>query len=174
MPISSKVSDTLELIGTQQMEKIHMLIIALLVILFLGQVIYQETFVDASDNSGTTIQLSLTDLLSLIGASSQSQQPATQPPVIITQPTGAGSSGGIDSQFYASLKDSITSDVRQAVNDQLLQSGGGLLGQTVLNDDCIDSVANQQGADWMRYIPGKNPADYVRKDSIPCYGCNLK
>ena len=161
------------------MEKIQWLLIGLLVILFIGQVFYQETFVDISDNSGAYIQLSLSDLLSLVGTSQAAQAPAQAPPVIITQPSGAGSTGGIDSQFYSSLKDSITSEVKQAVSDQLLQSGtsaagGGLLGQTVLTDDCIDSVANQQGSDWMRYIPGKNPNDYVRKDSIPCYGCSLK
>jgi hypothetical protein len=167
------------------MEKWTFALIGLLLVLFLAPILYRETFVDASDNSGSTITLSLTDLLSLFG-STQAQQAAQQTqqqPIIITQPSsygGGGASGvqsSLDTQFYSSLKDSIISDVRQSVKDELLNAGpggGGLLGQTVLKDDCIDSMAEQQGADFMRYIPGKNPADYVRKDSIPCYGCSLK
>lgn len=150
--------------------------------LFIAPIIYQEAFVDASDNSGAYIKLSLTDLMSLFG-STQAQmntRQTQQQPIIITQPSsGTSNSQGVDSQFYSSLKDSIISDVRQSVHDELLNAsssggGGGLLGQTVMNDSCIDSMAEQQGADFMRYIPGKNPADYVRKDSIPCYGCSLK
>lgn len=169
------------------MEKWTFALIGLLAVLFLGPIIYQESFVDASDNSGAYIKLSLTDLMSLFG-STQAQTAARQTqqqPIIITQPSvsaGGGASGvqsSLDTQFYSSLKDSIISDVRQSVHDELLNAsssglGGGLLGQTVLRDDCIDSMAQQQGADFMRYIPGKNPADYVRKDSIPCYGCSLK
>jgi hypothetical protein len=165
------------------MEKWTIALIGLLAVLFLAPIIYQETFVDASDNSGTTIRLSLSDLMSLIGGSTGQQQPTQQPPIIITQPSAGGSAAGtqssLDTQFYSSLRDSIVSDVRQSVHDELLNAGssgagGGLLGQTVIRDDCIDSMAQQQGADFMRYIPGKNPADYVRKDSIPCYGCSLK
>jgi hypothetical protein len=170
------------------MEKWTFALIGLLAVLFLGPIIYQETFVDASDNSGAYIKLSLTDLMSLVG-STQAQQASRQTqqqPIIITQPSsyGGGASGvqnSLDTQFYSSLKDSIVSDVRQSVHDELLNASssgtgasGGLLGQTVLNDSCIDSMAEQQGSDFMRYIPGKNPADYVRKDSIPCYGCSLK
>ena len=43
----------------------------------------------------------------------------------------------------------------------------------IITDSCIDSIADSQGADFIRYIPGKNPDDYIRKDSIPCYGCSL-
>ena len=167
------------------MEKWTIALIGLLLTLFLAPILYRESFVDASDNSGSTITLSLTDLLSLFG-STQTQQAARQTqqqPIIITQPSAGGGASGVqsnlDSQFYSSLKDSIISDVRQSVHDELLNAsssgpGGGLLGQTVIKDDCIDTMAEQQGADFMRYIPGKNPADYIRKDSIPCYGCSLK
>ena len=158
-------------------------------VLFLAPIVYQESFVDASDNSGAYIKLSLTDLMSLFG-STQAQQASRQTqqqPIIITQPSSYGGGGGaagtqssLDTQFYSSLKDSIVSDVRQSIHDELLNAStgpaaaGGLLGQTVISDSCIDSMSEQQGADFMRYIPGKNPADYVRKDSIPCYGCSLK
>lgn len=164
------------------MEKWTITLIALLSILFIAPIVYKETFVDISDNSGAYIKLSLTDLMSLFG-STQAQmnsRQTQQQPIIITQPSsGTSNSQGVDSQFYSSLKDSIVSDVRQTISDELLNasdrpSSGGLLGQTVIRDECIDSMAEQQGSDFMRYIPGKNPADYVRKDSIPCYGCSLK
>jgi hypothetical protein len=165
------------------MEKWTIPLIGLLAVLFIAPIVYQESFVDASDNSGAYIKLSLTDLMSLFG-STQTQQASRQTqqqPIIITQPSNTTSAAPntLDSQFYSSLKDSIISDVRQSVHDELLNAGasgqgGGLLGQTVMNDSCIDSMSEQQGADFMRYIPGKNPADYVRKDSIPCYGCSLK
>jgi hypothetical protein len=72
--------------------------------------------------------------------------------------------------YYSAFKTEILQEVRQSVRDELQKKQEG----SVMSDSCIDSVANQQGTDWMRYIPGKNPADYIRKDSIPCYGCNLK
>ena len=80
--------------------------------------------------------------------------------------------------------ETLIKDVKDVVREELLQGGaaqaaalgapyGGVGEDTVLTDSCIDSFSSQQGADFMRYIPGKNPADYVRKDSIPCYGCSL-
>jgi hypothetical protein len=43
----------------------------------------------------------------------------------------------------------------------------------IMTDSCIDGIIDDQSADFMRYIPGKNPDDYIRKDSIPCYGCSV-
>jgi hypothetical protein len=154
-------------------------LIALLAILFIGPVIWRETFVDISDNSGTVINLSLTDLMSLFGTT-QAQQAARQtqqqPIIIQSAPApaaaAAGTQSSLDSQFYSSLKDSILTDVRQTIADELPRPRRPR--PTVIRDTCIDSMAAEQGADFMRYIPGKNPADYIRKDSIPCYGCSLK
>jgi hypothetical protein len=42
-----------------------------------------------------------------------------------------------------------------------------------IKDSCLDSIVKDQGKEWLRYIPGKNPDDYIRKDSIPCWGCSL-
>jgi hypothetical protein len=78
---------------------------------------------------------------------------------------------------YNHMRSSLISDVKQTVRDELLN--GSLYGSgpnssaTVLYDDCLDSFSAQQGASFMKYIPGKNPADYIRKDSIPCYGCSV-
>jgi len=152
--------------------------IALLVILFLGQVIMTESFYDASgvDGSGN-ITLSLSDLLSLIGAG-------------ITQTPAPKDTVDLDSKRtnYALLNE-IRYDVKDAVRSELLNaglsgrrsSGSSARGsydtaygsQELVDDSCIDSLSAQQGSDFMRYVPGKNPDDYIRKDSIPCYGCSI-
>jgi len=75
----------------------------------------------------------------------------------ITGPYGAP----IDPQFLASLKSEIMNDVRDSLSPS-----------NVMTDSCIDNLLNDQGADFLRYI-GKNPAAYIRKDSIPCYGCSV-
>jgi hypothetical protein len=155
-------------------------IIALLVlvaVLFVGQIVYNETFVDASDNSGSVIQLTLSDLMSLLGtqsSASTSTSTPSQQPIIIQPPS-------YDTQF-SSLKDAILSDVKQTVQDEIVSgslrglaagSAGGGVCADVMDDSCIESMANLQGSEFMKYIPGKNPADYIRKDSVPCYGCSL-
>jgi hypothetical protein len=139
---------------SNQMERITFLLVALLCILFFGPLLMTESFVDAS---GDYVTVSLKDLFTLLGRKPEQVKGETQAPA------------GSDTEMYGKLKDSIVSDVRSTVREQLQAKSEG----NVLNDSCIDSVANQQGTEWMRYIPGKNPADYIRKDSIPCYACNI-
>ena len=133
----------------------------------------REQFSNVSDSSGSRITLSLTDLLSLIGTSTPST--TTTPsatPIVINQ------GGGGDYSYYNKMKKAILGDVRQTVRDELLNgslssiNSSGCNGDTI-TDSCIDSFSDQQGADFMRFIPGKNPADYIRKDSVPCYGCSV-
>jgi len=99
-------------------------------------------------------------LIKLIKNTAHTTPPAT--PTNTTGPYGAP----IDAQFMDSLRADIKSDITQAIRDSLSSPN-------VMTDSCIDSVSDSQGADFMRYIPGKNPADYIRKDSIPCYGCSV-
>jgi hypothetical protein len=97
------------------------------------------------------------------------------------------------SNFYSSIKGPLITDVKKTVQDELLSSAqsAGMLAYaggtssagsgsdatsncaSVMTDGQIDNFAQQQGNDWLRYVPGKNPNDYIRKDSIPCYGCSL-
>lgn len=153
------------------MDKVSLALIALLAILLLSQVWRSENFTDASDNSGATVTVSLADLIALIGAgTARPAAPAAQAPIILSHAPAPG----LDSQFVSDLKASIQGDVKQAVRDELLSGSLASSGTAdVLTDGCIDSLSAQQGSDWMRYVPGKNPADYVRKDSVPCYGCSL-
>ncbi len=138
------------------MERHTFLFLGLLCILFFGPLLMTESFVDAS---GQYVTVSLKDLFALIGQGKVSKDVQAQMPV----PKGS------DVDMYTKVKDSIVSDVRDTVRSQLQAKSEG----NVLTDSCIDSVANQQGTEWMRYIPGKNPADYIRKDSIPCYACTI-
>ncbi len=134
-----------------------------------------ESFADASGNQ---ITMSLSDLFTLIGGSSSLKNtPAAKSlydSTIPSTPSTTSSQSSLDSQFYSGLKDTILTDVRQTVRDTLQKSGGVADNAgNVLTDSCIDSAVAQQGAEFMRYIPGKNPADYIRKDSIPCYSCSI-
>ena len=93
--------------------------------------------------------------------------PAKMPLQGISGRTTTGPYGAaIDAQFMDSLRADIKNDISTAIKDSLSSPN-------VMTDSCIDNVSNAQGADFMRYIPGKNPADYIRKDSIPCYGCSV-
>jgi hypothetical protein len=155
------------------MDRTTLAFAVLLAVLFVGQVFVREQFANVSDNSGSFIRLSLTDLLSLIGTSTPSSTPTpSTTPIVINQ------GGGSDYSYYNRMKKAILGDVRQTVRDELLNgslsaiNSSGCNGDTI-SDSCIDSFSDQQGADFMRFIPGKNPADYIRKDSVPCYGCSV-
>jgi len=156
-----------------QMDKTTLAFFALVLVLFAGQVFINEQFVDVS---GSMITLSLTDLLSLIGTST----PAPPRPRDISGNTVIPykrRDTPMEMMMYKDMRTSLLSDVKQTVRDELINGslyGGGINSSaTVLDDDCIDSFSAQQGASFMKYIPGKNPADYIRKDSIPCYGCSV-
>jgi len=152
------------------MDRTTLAFAVLLAVLFVGQVFVREQFADIS---GSNISLSLTDLLSLIGTST-----ATPPSAPSATPIVINQGGGGDYSYYNRMKKAILGDVRQTVRDELLNgslsaiNSSGCSGDTI-TDSCIDSFSDQQGADFMRFIPGKNPADYIRKDSVPCYGCSV-
>lgn len=158
-----------------ELNRTTLIFLILIVLAFIGTVFVQEAFVDAS---GTMVQVSLTDLLKLFTASSpasaptprmQDTQKASEPDVKGTEEILLTSTI-TPSPYDAAFKSELLQEVRASVRDELQKKQEG----SVLSDSCINSIANQQGTDWMRYIAGKNPADYIRKDSIPCYNCNLK
>ena len=156
------------------MDKTTIGFLALLAILFLGQVIMTEAFYDASgaDASGN-VTISLSDLLSLLG----SGRGPVAPVAPAARPAPAKARTSTD---YSNMRNEIIGDVKSAVRTEVLNTqwtglmnAGGNMEPQVLDDSCIDTIADQQGADFMRYIPGKNPDDYIRKDSVPCYGCSI-
>ncbi len=150
------------------------MLLALIGVLFVGQILYNESFVDASDNSGSKVTLTLAELMSFLGktaSTTPTNSSSSQQPIFIVPPAPAPAATNYESQFQT-LKDAILSDVRSSIQDQL-SSGSAANCANVMDDSCIESMANSQGADFMKYIPGKNPADYIRKDSVPCYGCSI-
>jgi hypothetical protein len=70
------------------------------------------------------------------------------------------------------MRDDIRRDIRKVIKDEMIQKKF-TEESDVIDDSCLDSFSAQQGSDFMRYIPGKNPDDYIRKDSVPCYGCSI-
>ena len=153
-----------------------LLFVILLALLFIGPTLLKESFTDASGSDLVTV--SMKDLLSLLGASSQnkpsvihSEMPRESLPIHGKggEVASTESTGSLDEQFYKSIKGEFLQEVRTTLKDELKKKEEG----SVLSDSCIDSIANQQGTQWMKYVQGKNPDDYIRKDSIPCYGCSL-
>jgi hypothetical protein len=140
------------------MDKTTLAFIGLLAILFIGQVFMNENFYNFSgtDASGN-ITLSLSDLMSLLGYG--------------TTVSSLNKADTVTASTYTKLRDDIKEDVKKAVRDEMMEKE--FSDETVLDDSCIDSFSAQQGSDFMKYIPGKNPDDYIRKDSVPCYGCSI-
>ena len=148
-----------------------MAFIGLLAVLFIGQLVLNEGFyigaTDASgssDASGSTITLSISDLLALLGSSSTRAAAST---------TSVPADMSVNALYTREIRDNIKQDIKTAVKSELLNSSLLNNSNDTMDDSCVDSISSQQGADFMKYIPGKNPDDYIRKDSIPCYGCNL-
>ena len=142
--------------------------IALLTILFIGQVFMNENFYNfagtTADASGN-ITLSLSDLMTLVGHGSM--KPVTSVTPLTDDKADLG-----EYRQYKNMRDDIKKDIKKAIKDEMIKkqfSDGG----DVMDDSCIDSLSAQQGSDFMKYIPGKNPDDYIRKDSVPCYGCSI-
>ena len=166
------------------MEKTTIVFIILVLLLLLAGYVSVESFVDASDNSGVKLNLSLTDLISLFASSkSKTDKGATDEDVKNDDEYKKlkaykdSMESQLDQQFYSDLKTQILTDVRDTVRTEL--KGSPLTKKPedsscgMVSDDCINSFVSKQSSDFMKYIPGKNPSDYIRKDSIPCYACNL-
>ena len=136
--------------------------IGLLVILFIGQVFMNENFYnfyDSSDISGN-ITLSLSDLISLLGSGTTVTS--------LTGNTKKVTDKDDEESTYKKMRSEILEEVKDAVKSEMISGD-----YDVMEDSCIDSFSSQQGSDFMKYIPGKNPDDYIRKDSVPCYGCSI-
>lgn len=146
-----------------------MAFIGLLVVLFLGQVFMNESFYNYADASGVdasgNISLTLSDLLALLGSGASKEEEKEEDDYDYST----------KDKYYRNMRADMMSDVKNAVRNELLYGKYSDLygGDAVLDDSCIDSFSSKQGADFMKYIPGKNPDDYIRKDSVPCYGCSL-
>lgn len=132
----------------------------------------------ATDVSGNVIGSRLKDLISVLTQSNLNVAPASAvaaPTVTTPQPIKQQNEPTLDT-YYQSLKPLIQKDVAQAVQQQFERST--VLPKAPTYNQVTPSVA--QGAMWPKPRPppgcGKpepDMNDYVRKDSIPCWGCSL-
>jgi len=155
------------------MDKTTIAFIGLLAVLFIGQVFMNENFYNFYDpkaDASGNITLSLSDLMTLVGYGAVTTKPTTDYSDDIGNIGNRANVG--DYRKYNNMRDDIKKDIRKAIRDEMLKKEISDE-TTVLDDSCIDSFSAQQGSDFMKYIPGKNPDDYVRKDSVPCYGCSI-
>jgi hypothetical protein len=127
------------------------------------------------------IELSLSDLLALIGSTKDNsgnrapsynyryasmsipQPPAPPAPQIYV----------LAGQPAASLNTQFTSDLRTAAPIDL---NAGYQVSPTYQAIPASSYALRQGLNYVRGAPQNNPAEnpeYIRKDSIPCYACSL-
>jgi hypothetical protein len=151
----------------KQMEFNRFMLLGFIFILFLlvSSTYLKESFTDVS---GDYVSISMKDLLTLLSDSKNTTN--NKFPTYTVEKEEKEVTNEVDKQFYNSIKGDLLQEVRTTVREEMKKKEEG----SVLSDSCIESISNQQGTDWIKYIPGKNPDDYIRKDSIPCYGCSLK
>jgi hypothetical protein len=162
-------------------------------ILFLAVLAYvyfmNEGYVDASgakiDASGATVTLSLSDLIKALSFSNKTGSPedALKPPVFTSStnvlPVAVG---GAKTTLDAETEKRLSKNIATQLKDELLAQrsttpvSGGCSGESdSCGSDSCQSNSCSQGADYLANSPGApfNSNDYIRKDSIPCWGCTL-
>lgn len=161
--------------------------LVLLGVLVIAQYYTQESFVvrdcsgaDCSGSRPDTITISTSTLLALLGRTGPSSSSTRQAQSV-------GETTTYDPQF----KSSLLSDVKKVVADEVGKARTVMIGQELVDAGVCDGASNdgaaagasgsgvqswadEQGAAFLTTAPGKNPNDYIRKDSIPCWGCSLK
>ena len=102
-----------------------------------------------------SVNLSLSDILTLSGSSNKALDASGSS---MGEPQGGCMPGGMPGGMYLPMQGFLPPGPGQNLADQYK------LGNT-------PSVV--QGKQYVNYINGFNPNDYIRKDSIPCYACTL-
>jgi hypothetical protein len=108
----------------------------------------------ATQAPSSYINLSISDLMALIGKTT-APAPATSPAPAAQQPP----------PIYIQQQ---TAPYEYGMNAWAAPSAYGAPLQNIMT-----SPSATQGANFLKYQYGINPADYIRKDSIPCYACTL-
>ena len=122
---------------------------------------------------GSYINLSISDLLALIGRTSSEEKQEKQKHMVrgkndydypMYNAVEQQQQNHLNSMYYGGLM--TTPPVTNYI------PAGQVVGQPI-NLATPASHADAQGQAFMKYQYGINPADYIRKDSIPCYACTL-
>jgi hypothetical protein len=151
--------------------------------------------IDASGNilrdaSGANVTLSLADLIKALSFSNKTGSPedALNPPIFTSStnvlPVAVGegktildkeTENRLSKNIVTQLKDELLAQrATTNVSDGCSSGSGSGSGSCASpSDSCSDSCS--QGSDYLANSPGApfNSNDYIRKDSIPCWGCKL-
>ena len=125
---------------------------------------------DATDASGNLITLSLSDLFYALRFGNTNTETTKKKPTLLPKSTTTHS-------FSEEEKNRLSKDIAKNIKDQLLSDRSLDFILPASNDSCANDSACvsdscSQGADYMSGAPF-NANDFIRKDSIPCYGCTL-
>ena len=121
-------------------------------------------------STSTNIQLTFSDLLKLFKASTstiETKKPTLKEAiqeVVAKRPD-------TPTQLYEKLRPSVLLDIKSQLQGAPFEPAVPILSSTGC-DMSSDSIA--QGVEMMDAKSSlENNSDYIRKDSIPCYGCSL-
>jgi len=156
--------------------------IGILVIVVLIQIYYMnESYTDASGNtvdaSGNMVTLSLSDLFYALrfntGSGSSSNKTYDNLRDDLATVTTKSKAPAMSEEDKNRLSKDIAKSIKdQMLSDRSLQPVIPASTDSCANDSACVSDSCSQGADYMSGAPF-NANDYIKKDSIPCYGCTL-
>jgi len=148
--------------------------------------------IDASGNrlrdaSGATVTLSLSDLIKALSFSNKTGSPedALKPPIftsstnVLPVAVGEGKSvldketeNRLSKNIVTQLKDELLAQRATTNISEGCDSGSG--SNSCASESCGTNSCSQ-GSEYLANSPGApfNSNDYIRKDSIPCWGCTL-
>jgi len=160
--------------------------IGILVVVVLIQIYYMnESYTDASGNtvdaSGNMDTLSLSDLFYALrfNGSSKPEYGSSSNKTYdnLRDDLATVSSKNAAPAMSEEDKNRLSKDIAKSVKDQMLSDRSlqpviPASTDSCANDSACVSDSCSQGADYMSGAPF-NANDYIKKDSIPCYGCTL-
>ena len=156
--------------------------IGILVVVVLIQIYdMNESYTDASGNtvdaSGNMVTLSLSDLFYALrfntGSGSSSNKTYDNLRDDLATVTTKSKAPAMSEEDKNRLSKDIAKSIKdQMLSDRSLQPVIPASTDSCANDSACVSDSCSQGADYMSGAPF-NANDYIKKDSIPCYGCTL-
>ena len=138
---------------------------------------YRKSYWDASGNNpggfdrSYNLNLSLSDMLSLVGKTITGNRGAYAQQPVYAQPYPLTYSQGYPQGYPQAYPQQYAQQYPPQPQNSSTNYNSGLLGK--MYQDQKNTPAANQGAKYVKYLNGLNPDDYVRKDSIPCYACSL-
>ena len=156
--------------------------IGILVVVVLIQIYYMnESYTDASGNtvdaSGNMVTLSLSDLFYALRFNTGSGSSSNKTYDNLRDDLATVSTKKEEPKISEEDKNRLSKDIAKSIKDQMLSDRSlqpviPASTDSCANDSACVSDSCSQGADYMSGAPF-NANDYIKKDSIPCYGCTL-